>query len=123
MCGLLAGVVPHLWLEVSVDHPLLVHGLHRRDQLQEQGAGPSLREAVLQPEPVQQLPPLQQLHHNVHVQLPAGQWERETLADSKSTLKNSDMHTYTDTHTQYKPLHVYCHMKQTGAGHSCTVSP
>lgn len=59
--------VCYLWLEVSVDHSLLVHGLHSRDQLQEQGAGPGLCEAALQPQPVQQLPSLQELHHNVHV--------------------------------------------------------
>lgn len=50
-------------------HPPLMHVLHCGGQLQHDVVGLTLVERVLLPDAVQQLTALEQLHHNVHMEL------------------------------------------------------
>ena len=50
-------------------HPPFMHVLHCRGQLQHDVVGLTLVERVLLPDAVQQLTTLEQLHHNVHMEL------------------------------------------------------
>ena len=64
-------------------HPPLVHVLHCGGQLQHDVVGLTLVERVLLPDAVQQLTALEQLHHNVYMELGesgrgrggGGEWE------------------------------------------------
>ena len=59
-----------------MDDSLGVHALHSVDQLEKDGGSSGLCQTRLPPQPLQQLPSSQHLHHQVHMQLDDD--ERET---------------------------------------------